>query len=376
MNGSRSSCCVAGGRACWSSSACPQIGPRSRCRASLGAGTVAPRIATVAGRAPSRALLDTYCVELPQPAHEDGGRRVRQRSTSPTSRRHAEVWEKAVRKLRGGMMPPPGARRPDPGGRGDVRGVARARARCRRRRAHPNPGRVALHRLNRAEYANAIEDLLGIRIDASALLPKDDEADGFDNVASVLTVSPSFLDQYISAARVVTARALGNAAPRPGSVDVSPGARHGSERARRGAAARHARRAARRASVSGRRRLQAEHHRPRRRRLRARHGVSPHADRHDRRRQGLRGADRRRGGHLQGHRPAAGAAPSRRSTARFQNIPLTVTAGPHKVGVTFIARTFAESDEVLHSFRPGAGEERIPRVGSIEIQGPFNRRPA
>ncbi len=56
---------------------------------------------------------------------------------------------------------------------------------------------------------------------------------------------------------------------------------------------------------------------------------------------------------------------------RFQNIPVKVTAGPHKVGVTFIARTFAESDEVLFSFRPGAGEERIQRVGSIEIQGPF-----
>ena len=68
----------------------------------------------------------------------------------------------------------------------------------------PNPGRVPLHRLNRTEYANAIVDLLGLRIDASELLPKDDEADGFDNVASVLTVSPSFLDQYISAARVVS----------------------------------------------------------------------------------------------------------------------------------------------------------------------------
>ena len=90
---------------------------------------------------------------------------------------------------------------------------------------NPNPGRVALHRLNRAEYANAIEDLLGLRIDASALLPKDDEADGFDNVASVLKVSPSFLDQYISAARVVTARAMGNPAARPAKHDVSSGAR-------------------------------------------------------------------------------------------------------------------------------------------------------
>ena len=56
---------------------------------------------------------------------------------------------------------------------------------------------------------------------------------------------------------------------------------------------------------------------------------------------------------------------------RFQNIPLKMTAGPHKIGVTFVARSLAESDEVLYSFQPGAGEERIPRVGTIEIQGPF-----
>ena len=122
--------------------------------------------------------------------------------------------------------------------------------------ANPNPGRVALHRLNRAEYANAIEDLLGMRIDAAALLPKDDEADGFDNVASVLTVSPSFLDQYISAARVVTARALGN--PAAGRAARPIVRRAGPIRpcASR-AAARHARRTAGRASVPGRRRLQA-----------------------------------------------------------------------------------------------------------------------
>jgi hypothetical protein len=133
----------------------------------------------------------------------------------------AEVLEKVVRKLRGGMMPPPGARRPDqPAIDGVVASLERALDDAAA--AHPNPGRVALHRLNRPEYANAIEDLLGLRVDASALLPKDDEADGFDNVASVLTVSPSFLDQYISAARVVTARALGNPAARPGSMTYRP----------------------------------------------------------------------------------------------------------------------------------------------------------
>ena len=85
-----------------------------------------------------------------------------------------------------------------------------------------NPGRVALHRLNRAEYASAIEDLLALRIDAGVFLPQDDEADGFDNVASVLKVSPSFLDQYISAARVVSTRAIGNPSPRPSSATFRP----------------------------------------------------------------------------------------------------------------------------------------------------------
>src|SRR5690606_34873138 len=78
--------------------------------------------------------------------------------------------------------------------------------------AAPNPGQVALHRLNRTEYANAIADLLALDVDVDALLPKDDESDGFDNVANVLKVSPSFLEQYIAAARVVSEMAVGDPA--------------------------------------------------------------------------------------------------------------------------------------------------------------------
>jgi hypothetical protein len=112
------------------------------------------------------------------------------------------------------MMPPPGARQPD---RADVASFVSwlENALDQAAATNPNPGRVALHRLNRAEYANAIEDLLGLRIDAAALLPKDDQANGFDNVANVLKVSPSFLDQYISAARAVTNQAIGNPQPKP-----------------------------------------------------------------------------------------------------------------------------------------------------------------
>jgi cytochrome c5 len=280
----------------------------------------------------------------------------------------ADLWEKALRKLRGGMMPPPGARRPD------AASVATFTAALEREldaaaARNPNPGRVALHRLNRAEYANAIEDLLGVRVDAAALLPKDDEADGFDNVASVLGVSPSFLDQYISAARVVTARAIGNAAARPGSATYRPA--RGTDQAAR---------------VEGlplgtRGGLLAEHTFPADgdyklninglaaagyvRGMEYRHTLIVTLD-------GAKVFEGQLGGEediraIDQQQASAVAA----INGRFQNIPLKVTAGPHKVGVAFIARTFAESDEVLFSFRPGAGEERIQRVGSIEIQGPF-----
>src|SRR5690348_6499085 len=85
---------------------------------------------------------------------------------------------------------------------------------------HPNPGQVVLHRLNRTEYASEIQDILGIKVDAPALLPKDIKTDGFDNVATSLRVSPSFLDQYIDAAHDVTVAAIGSASAPTASVQV------------------------------------------------------------------------------------------------------------------------------------------------------------
>src|SRR5436190_5643471 len=120
----------------------------------------------------------------------------------------ALAWERAIRKLRGGMMPPPGAPRP---AAADVQALAgylettldTASA------ANPNPGSVQIHRLNRAEYSNAMRDLFGLDVDVSALLPNDDISEGFDNIASALKVSPSFLDQYIMAARAMAKQAVG-----------------------------------------------------------------------------------------------------------------------------------------------------------------------
>jgi hypothetical protein len=325
------------------------------------------RPAAVAAAAPSRALIDTYCVGCHNQRAKIGGLALDTLDVANVGE-HAEVWEEAVRKLRGGLMPPPGSRRP-PQADVDVFVASLEGALDRAAAADPNPGRVALHRLNRAEYAAAIEDLFGLRIDPAALLPKDDEADGFDNVASVLTVSPSFLEQYISAARVVTSLALGNPAQRPTSLTYRPA--RGTDQS---------------AHVDGlplgtRGGLIAEH-------------LFPADGDYKLNISGLAGAGYVRGMEYQhtlivtvdgakvfqqqiGGPEDLRAIDQQQASAvaaingRFQDIPITVTAGPHKVGVAFVARTYAESDEILHAFRPGAGEDRIPRVGGLEIVGPF-----
>src|SRR5439155_14419453 len=106
---------------------------------------------------------------------------------------HAEVWERVLAKLRSGSMPPQGAPRPDPAvTQAFTSSIEDTLARVAA--AHPNPGHVPLHRLNRAEYANVIRDLLAVDVDAKALLPADDTGFGFDNVADVLSVSPMLME--------------------------------------------------------------------------------------------------------------------------------------------------------------------------------------
>ena len=123
-------------------------------------------------------------------------------------------WEKVVRKLRGGMMPPQGMPRPDQATL-DSFASSLETALARDAMARPNPGRASLHRLNRTEYANAIRDLLDLEIDVTALLPADDESYGFDNIADVLKVSPSLLEQYLAASHKVSSLAVGDGATPP-----------------------------------------------------------------------------------------------------------------------------------------------------------------
>jgi hypothetical protein len=123
---------------------------------------------------------------------------------------NAELAEKAIRKVRAGMMPPAGLPRPSVA---EMKAFAASLENSMDQwaSAHPNPGRPALHRLNRTEYANSIHDLLALDIDPAALLPVDDMTHGFDNMADVLTVTPSLMDGYIRAAGKISRQAIGDA---------------------------------------------------------------------------------------------------------------------------------------------------------------------
>jgi len=286
-----------------------------------------------------------------------------------------EVFEAVVRKLRGAQMPPPGNPQPDSVTRrtwvAALEGELDAAA-----ITTPNPGQVALHRLNRTEYANAIADLLALDVDVKALLPKDDESDGFDNVANVLKVSPSFLEQYIGAARVISEMAIGlpntkrdsrvyyaeaginqnyhvagmplgtrggmlveHFFPADGEYELDLG---GMARAR---------------YVEG---LEYQH-----RLIVAIDGKKVFEDE-------IGGPEDVEAVDL---RQAAAVA---EINGRFENIPLSVTAGPHTIAATFVARTMSESDAVLQPFIPGGGEvgiiegEESPlKIQRLEINGPF-----
>ena len=131
-----------------------------------------------------------------------------------------ETWEKVVRKLRSGMMPPAGLPRPDKSASDSLASwleneIDQAAA------AHPNPGRKApFHRLNRAEYQNVIRDLLSVEIDVAALLPPDDAGYGFDNIAGVLKINQPLMERYLSAARRISRVALGSRQTPATSVTV------------------------------------------------------------------------------------------------------------------------------------------------------------
>ncbi|HET9023846.1 MAG TPA: DUF1592 domain-containing protein, partial [Burkholderiaceae bacterium] len=156
-----------------------------------------------------KALIDRYCASCHNQRTRAGNLAFDVLDVTAAGR-EPQTWEKVVRKVRTGMMPPSGAPRPDRAALDSfaasietmIDGVARTA---------PDPGAPALHRLNRAEYGNAVRDLLDLPIDATKLLPGDDSSgEGFDNMASTLSVSPALMQAYVTAAARISRLAIGD----------------------------------------------------------------------------------------------------------------------------------------------------------------------
>jgi hypothetical protein len=290
-----------------------------------------------------------------------------------------DVWEEVVRKLRGALMPPSSDPQPTPEER--MAFIHSMEATLDRAiLAQPDPGSVALHRLNRREYANAIRELLDLEVEAEALLPRDDLSGGFDNVAEVLKVSPSFLEQYLAAAREVSIQAVGNPRARttgrvyPGDLAAQqyinrPGLPLGT---RGGLAIDHyfpadgeyeitinglvgggyvwgvADEYTVVITVDGERVFQAQ----------------------------LGGEDDLRAVDVQ---QAVGIAAIEQ---RFKDIRFKARAGTHRVGISFKQKTAAEHIDILHAFNPvtgmaqnhsGAAFSDGPRLANVEIRGPIEK---
>jgi hypothetical protein len=163
----------------------------------------------LASQAPHEAVVRSYCAGCHNQRFRTGGLAFDALEMSDVGTR-ADVWEKVFQKLRMGAMPPPGLPRPDKPTLDAFTAWLETELDLSAARA-PNPGRTgSVHRLNRFEYRNAVRDLLGLDVDVDALLPVDDaDKNGFDNVATMLSVSPALLDRYLSAARKLSRLALG-----------------------------------------------------------------------------------------------------------------------------------------------------------------------
>jgi mono/diheme cytochrome c family protein len=315
------------------------------------------------------ATITQYCVGCHNDRAKAGGVSF-DGATAESIAQHPDVFEKAVRKLRGRVMPPPGARQPTGAAvDGLVAWLERSLDRAAGQ-AHLSD-RVVLHRLNRKEYENAVRDLLAVDFDADAVLPADDVAEGFDNIATALQVSPSFIEQYVIAARAVAVKALGRADARPGGWTFRAGP---------GTQLTH---------VPGL---------P----LGTRGGILARVDLPSDGEYIVDVADMAThiwGNGMEFENPLVVTLDNKvvyetvvggeedmklydqvqngaldRVNARLKNIRFFATAGPHRIGVAFKRRTFAESDDQLQVFSPGGGQDRLYRVGSFQLRGPFNAK--
>jgi mono/diheme cytochrome c family protein len=178
------------------------IASRSSQASQAGPSTSASAVATA-----QLAVIKEYCAGCHSDKGKMGGVSFEGLTVAGISE-HAEVFEKAVRKVAGRVMPPPAAKQPDAKTADALVAWLQDTLDKAETKTHIRD-KVVLHRLNRKEYANAIRDLLDVEFDADRILPADDTVDGFDNIATALQVSPSFIEQYVIAARLVAVSAIG-----------------------------------------------------------------------------------------------------------------------------------------------------------------------
>ena len=167
-------------------------------------------------------LLKQYCITCHNERLKTAGLTLDTMDFDHVSK-DAAAWEKVVRKIRTGMMPPSGARRPERPVLDAFAGELEGRL-DRAVPANLNLDAPSLHRLNRTEYKNAIRDLLALDVDVSTLLPSDSSSEGFDNIADALGVSPSLIESYVSAAMKISRRAVGDRTLTPAQITyAAPG---------------------------------------------------------------------------------------------------------------------------------------------------------
>ena len=353
--------------------------PQTPAATTVAAPPASPQARPATPASPQRALVDQYCIGCHSDRVKSGGLALSTLNLDDVHQ-NAEVAEKVIRKLRGGLMPPAGAKRPDK--EASAAFVTWLENELDKGKLAAAPGRVPLRRLNRREYANAIRDLLGYNVDAKALLPDDNRKGHYDNNASALQVSPNFVDQYIYAARAVALDAVGNRKAPPvtttyGEVanmvislppSVAPGTGRQQHRleglpfgTRGGMVVEHNFPADGEYELTiGDMALAREVPR-----MEFENTVIALLDGKEFYRTTV-GGDADHKAIDQRLDPAV-----EEINGRLRKIRFTAAAGQHKLAVTFVHRTFAESDERTRTAALEGGQERIQAVHALQIRGPL-----
>jgi mono/diheme cytochrome c family protein len=345
--------------------------------------TVAPSpprpIGPQASESPQRTLINQYCVACHNDRLKSGGLTLTALNLDDPHQ-SAEIGEKVIRKLRGGLMPPAGLKRPDRQVAAEF--VTWLENKIDTAATESTPGRVALRRLNRREYGYAIRDLLGLNIDATAWLPDDNVKGNFDNNAAALQVSPNFINQYVYAARAVALEAIGNPKALAETttygdvanmvISLPPSGAPGTGRQQH--------------HIEGmpfgtRGGFIVEHNFPADGeyeltigdmalarevpRMEFENTVIALLDGKEFYRTTI-GGDEDHKAIDQTLDPAV-----ERINNRLRKIRFHASAGQHKLGITFVHRSFAESDERIRTIALEGGQERIQAAHALQIRGPL-----